>query len=202
MRRDWLNSTARPTPPTAASRKPWSVVVSVTRSEADSSARSDTSVENTSHGDGSTYGGIPPTRTTSSHSATPSASIAIGRSTRSTRSATGEISSFALPSPIFARSRSRRRLVGPGGRTSQGFRHAPAIAGVIGRSAEAFVARMGRIDRELGEDAARPPRHHHDPLRQVDRLEYRMGHEHDGLAQRFPESQQVVVEAKARDLVE
>src|SRR5262245_7830341 len=141
-------------------------------------------------------------RTTSSQSATPSVSTTIGSSTRSTRSATGEISSFALPSRMFTRSRSGRRLVGHGGGTGQGFRHAPAVAGIIGGGAETFVPWMGRIDRKLGEDTAWPPRHHDDPLRKVDRLEYRMGYEDDGLPQRLPEPREVVVEAKARDLVE
>ena len=46
--------TASPTPPITASAKPSSVVVSVTRSEADRIVQSDTSVSNTSRGPGST----------------------------------------------------------------------------------------------------------------------------------------------------
>ena len=45
MRRDWLNSTASPTPPMAASRSACERVVSVTMSEADSTAQSETSVQ-------------------------------------------------------------------------------------------------------------------------------------------------------------
>ncbi len=40
------------------------------------------------------------------------------------------------------------------------------------------------------------------PLRQIDRLEYRMGDEDDGLAQLAPQIKQIVVEPEARDLVE
>ena len=40
------------------------------------------------------------------------------------------------------------------------------------------------------------------PLRQIDRLEHRMGDEDDGLVQLAPQLEQIVVEPKARDLVE
>ena len=59
-----------------------------------------------------------------------------------------------------------------------------------------------RVDRQLSEDTARPRAHHHDAVRQIDRLEHRMGDEHDRGAQRLPHLQQVVVELEAGDLVE
>src|SRR5215469_15375469 len=143
-----------------------------------------------------------PMRTTSSHTTTPSASTATGSSTRSPRSTRVRASSFALASLVIARSRSRswsfRRTDG----ARQCFRDLPAMADIIGGGAKAFVARIGRVDQELGEDATGPRGHYHDPLREIDRLEHRMGDEDHGLAQRLPERQQVVVEAKARDLVE
>src|SRR5438132_3000517 len=202
MRRDWLNSTASPTPPAAASRKPSSVVVSVTRREAPSTAQSEIRVEKTRRGPGSTYGGMLPMRTKSSHTTTPSASTATGSSTRSTRSTRVRASSFALASLIIARSRSRSWAFRRADGARQGFRDLPAMADIISGGAKAFVARIGRVDRELGEDAAGPRGHHDDPLREIDRLEHRMGDEHDRLAHRLPERQQIVVEAKARDLVE
>src|SRR5215471_19505242 len=137
-----------------------------------------------------------PTRTTSSHRTTPSASTAIGSSTRSTRSTRGRVSSFAFTALMIYRSRSRSWSFRRGDGARQGFRDLPAMADIIGGGAEAFVARIGRVDRELGEEAAGPRGHYHDPLRQIDRLEHRMGDEDDGLAQRLPERQQVVVEAK------
>src|SRR5262249_8509969 len=70
---------------------------------------------------------------------------------------------------VAARSWSLRR--GDGAR--QGFRDLPAMAGIIGGGAEAFVARIGRVDQKLGEDAAGPRGHYHDPLREIDRLEHR-----------------------------
>ena len=87
-------------------------------------------------------------------------------------------------------------------RGGQRVRDQPAVARIVGRGAEAFIAWKRRVNRELGEHPAGPRRHHHDPLREVDRLEHRMGDEHHGLAQRLPQRQEVVVEAKARDLVE
>ena len=45
-------------------------------------------------------------------------------------------------------------------------------------------------------------RHHDHALRQIDRLEHRMGDEDDGLAQVAPQRQQIVVEPEAGDLVE
>src|SRR5215831_16529298 len=143
-----------------------------------------------------------PRRTKSSHTTTPSASTAIGSKTRSTRSTRVRASSFALTSLIIVRPTSRSWSLGRGDGARQGLRDLPAMADIIGGGAEAFVARIGRVDRELGEEAAGPRGHYHDPLRQIDRLEHRMGDEDDGLAQRLPERQQVVVEAKARDLVE
>src|SRR6516165_7952523 len=142
-----------------------------------------------------------PTRTKSSHRTTPSASTAIGSSTRSTRSTRGRASSFAFAALMIARSRSRSWSLRRGDGARQGFRDLPAMADIVGGGAEAFVARIGCVDQKLGEDAAGPRRHHDDPLREIDRLEHRMGDEDDGLAQRLPERQQVVVEAKARDLV-
>src|SRR5260221_9797579 len=143
-----------------------------------------------------------PMRTKSSHTTTPSASTATGSSTRSTRSTRVRASSFALASLIIARSRSLSWSFRRADGARQGFRDLPAMADIIGGGAKAFVARIGRVDRELGEDAAGPRGHHDDPLREIDRLEHRMGDEHDRLAQRLPERQQMVVEAKARDLVE
>src|SRR5262245_51351951 len=143
-----------------------------------------------------------PTRTKSSQTTTPSASTAIGSSTRSTRSTRVRAASFALASLIIPRSRSRSWSLGRADSARQGFRDLPAVAGIICGGAEAFVARIGRVDQELGEDASGPRGHYHDPLREIDRLEHRMGDEHDGLAERLPERQQVIVEAKARDLVE
>src|SRR5215475_3394896 len=143
-----------------------------------------------------------PTRTKSSHTTTPSASTAIGSSTRNPRSTRVRASSFALASLIIARSRSRSWSLGRRDGARQGFRDLPAVADIVGGGAEAFVARIGRVDQELGEDAAGPRGHYDDPMGEIDRLEYRMGDEDDGLAQRLPERQQFVVEAKARDLVE
>src|SRR5258708_14356783 len=143
-----------------------------------------------------------PMRTKSSHTTTPSASTATGSSTRSTRSTRVRASSFALASLIIARSRSLSWSFRRADGARQGFRDLPAMADIIGGGAKAFVARIGRVDQELGEDAAGPRGHHDDPLREINRLEHRMGDEHDRLAQRLPERQQVVVQAKARDLVE
>src|SRR5262245_60794547 len=128
-----------------------------------------------------------PTRTTSSHTTMPSASTAIGSSTRSPRSTRVLASSFALASLIITRSRSRSWSLGRRDGERQGFRDLPAMADIVGGGAEAFVARIGRVDQELGEDAAGPRGHYHDPLREIDRFEHRMGDEHDGLAQRLPE---------------
>src|SRR5215831_3786484 len=143
-----------------------------------------------------------PMRTTSSHSTTPSASTAMGSMTRSTRSTRGRVSSFAFAALMIYRSRSRSWSFHRGDGARQGFRYLPAMAHIVGGGAEAFVARIGCVDHKLGEDAAGPRRHHDDPLGEIDRFEHRMGDEDDGLAQRLPERQQVVVEAKARDLVE
>src|SRR5262252_11236795 len=134
-----------------------------------------------------------PTRTKSSHTTTPSASTAIGSSTRSMRSTRVRASSFALASLILVRSRSRSWSFRRADGARQGFRDLPAMADIIGRGAKAFVARIGRVDQELGEDPAGPRGHYHDPLREIDRLEHRMGDEHDGLAERLPERQQVIV---------
>src|SRR5499427_8564425 len=143
-----------------------------------------------------------PTRTKSSHTTTPSASTAIGSKTRSARSTRVRASSFALASLILVRPTSRSWSLRRGDGARQGFRDLPAMADIIGGGAEAFVARIGRVDQKLGEDAAGPRGHYHDSLREIDRLEHRMGDKDHGLAQRLPERQQVVVEAKARDLVE
>src|SRR5215470_11506632 len=143
-----------------------------------------------------------PMRTKSSHTTTPSASTATGSSTRSTRSTRVRASFFALASLVIARSSSRSWSFRRADGARQGFRDLPAMADIIGGGAKAFVARIGRVDQELGEDAAGPRGHHDDPLREIDRLEHRMGDEDDRLAQRLPERQQIVVEAKARDLVE
>src|SRR5215469_5718743 len=143
-----------------------------------------------------------PRRTKSSHTTTPSASTAIGSKTRSTRSTRVRASSFALTSLIIVRPTSRSWSLGLTDGARQGLRDLPAMAGIIGGGAEAFVARIGRVDQKLGEDATGPRGHYHDPLREIDRLEHRVGDEDDGLAQQLPERQQVVVEAKARDLVE
>src|SRR5262245_31226377 len=143
-----------------------------------------------------------PTRTTSSHTTAPNASTAIGSSTRSTRSTRGRVSSFAFTALMIYRSRSRSWSFRRGDGARQGFRYLPTMAHIVGGGAEAFVARIGCIDQKLGEDAAWPRGHYDDPLGEIDRLEHRMGDEDDGLAQRLPERQEVVVEAKARDLVE
>src|SRR6202040_1165060 len=143
-----------------------------------------------------------PMRTKSSHRTTPSASTATGSSTRSTRSTRVRASSFALASLIIARSRSLSWSFRRADGARQGFRDLPAMADIIGGGAKAFVARIRRVDQELGEDPAGPRGHHDDPLREIDRLEHRMGDENDGLAHRLPERQQIVVEAKACDLVE
>ena len=84
----------------------------------------------------------------------------------------------------------------------QRLRHRAAQRGIFRRGAERFGARIGRIDRELGEHAAGPRRHHDDAARQIDRLEHRMGDEDHGLAHRSPQLQQIVVELEAGDLVE
>ena len=84
----------------------------------------------------------------------------------------------------------------------QRFRGAAAECGIFGRGAKILAARIGRVDFKLGEDAARPRRHHHDAARQIDRLEHRMGDEHDRGAKRLPHLQEIVVELEARDLVE
>src|SRR5262249_14963486 len=83
------------------------------------------------------------------------------------------------------------------GGAGQSFRDVTAVADVIGGSAEAFVARIGRVDRKLGEDAARPPRHHDYALGKIDGLEHRMGDEDDGLAQRPPERERVISSSAA-----
>src|SRR5262245_35108644 len=143
-----------------------------------------------------------PTRTTSPHSTTPSASTAFGSSTRSMRSITGDVSSLALPLLMAARSGLRSWLIGGSGGAGQSVRYPPAVARIVRRSAEIFVARIRGVDRKLGEDAAGPPSPDDDSLRKVDRLEHRLGDEDHGRSQRLPELEQVVVEAKARDLVE
>jgi hypothetical protein len=78
----------------------------------------------------------------------------------------------------------------------------PAEAGVFGRGSKKVVARVGRIDGEVGHDPAWPGRHHHDALREIDRLEYRMRHEHGREAVASPKAQKVVVELVPSDLVE
>ena len=132
-------------------------------------------------------------RTTAPHSTTPSPSTTNGSSTRSARSVRDAASCFG-PASVMTAPASHR-----GG---QRVRDQPAVARIVGRGAEALIARKRRVDRELGEHPAGPRSHHHDPLREVDQLEHRMGDEHHGLAQRLPQRQEVVVEAKARDLVE
>src|SRR6266487_4100911 len=134
--------------------------------------------------------GMSPTRTTSSHTTTPSASTAIGSSTRSTRSTRVRASPFALASLMISRSRSRSWSLRRGDGAGEGFRDLPAAADIVGGGAKAFVARIRRVDQELGEDAAGPRGHYDDPLREIDRLEHRMGNEDDRLAQRLPERQQ------------
>src|SRR5262245_9593344 len=128
-----------------------------------------------------------PTRTTSSHPTRTSARNAIGRSTHSPRSTPTRASSSALASLIMTRSRWRAWALGRVDGAGQGFRDLPAMADIVGGGAEAFVERIGRVDQKLGEDAAGPRGHYHDPLREIDRFEHRMGDEHDGLAQRLPE---------------
>src|SRR5258708_39472193 len=55
--------------------------------------------------------------------------------------------------------------------------HGAAIVVVDRRGAEQVVARIRSADRKLADHAAGPRRHHHDALRQVDRLEDRVGDE-------------------------
>src|SRR5215469_16028776 len=123
-----------------------------------------------------------PRCTKSSHTTTPSASTAIGSKTRSTRSTRVRASSFALASLIIVRSRSRSCSLRRADGARQGFRDLPAMADIIGGGAEAFVARIGRVDQKFGEDATGPRGQYHDPLREIDRLEHRVGDEDDGLA--------------------
>ena len=87
-------------------------------------------------------------------------------------------------------------------RTAPARRDAAAIGGIFGRGAKSSPRGSDCVDPELGADAARPRRHHDHALRQIDRFEHRMGDEDDGLLQVAPQLQQVVVEPKARDLVE
>src|SRR5262249_58228924 len=112
-----------------------------------------------------------PMRTTSSHRTTPSASTAIGSSTRSTRSTRGRVSSFAFAALMIYRSRSRSWSLGRGDGARQSFRDLPAVAHIVGGGAEALIARIGCVDQKLGEDAAGPRGHYDDPLREIDRLE-------------------------------
>src|SRR3974390_1568480 len=80
--------------------------------------------------------------------------------------------------------------------------HLPAITRVIGRGAKALVARIRRLNNDVGEYAARTRCHHHDALRQIDRLEDRMRDEDHRAAQLLPNLEQIVVEPEAGDLVE
>src|SRR6516165_3203077 len=110
-----------------------------------------------------------PTRTKSSHTTTPSASTAIGSKTRSTRSTRVRASSFALASLILVRPTSRSWSLGRRDGARQGFRDLPANEYIVGSSAEAIVARIARVDQELGEEAAGPRGHNRDPLGEMDR---------------------------------
>ncbi len=138
-------------------------------------------------------------RTTSSHAATPAASTTTGSRMRASR----------RPADSDAPWRGGR-----GGVCSElmsltaPHRTAPARPKPRGNSRhrrrrfEIPRPRLGGVDADLGADAAGPRRHHHHALRQIHRLEHRMGDEDDGLAQVAPQRQQIVVEAKAGDLVQ
>src|SRR3954451_22271124 len=122
-------------------------------------------------------------RTTTPHSTTPSPSTTIGSKKRSARSVRGPLSSFGFASLMVfwvASASVRWRATPPvlprpfsmiprGDRARERLGDQPAVAGVVGRGAEALVARIGRLDGELGEDPARSRRHYHDALREVDR---------------------------------
>src|SRR3954451_4465453 len=125
-------------------------------------------------------------RTTTPHSTTPRPSTTIGSTTRSARSMRGPLSSFGFASlmvywiafalvpwraapPLLPRPFS---TLPRGDRARERLGDQPAGAGVVGRGAEAFVARIGRLDGELSEDPAGSRRHDHDALREVDRLEH------------------------------
>src|SRR5690606_24033664 len=81
-------------------------------------------------------------------------------------------------------------------------RRLTAERGVVGRGAEGIVARIGRVDRYLAEDAAGTRRHDDDAAGEEDALEDGVGDEDDGEALVLPELQKVVVELEAGDLVE
>src|ERR1700681_3598529 len=81
-------------------------------------------------------------------------------------------------------------------------RNLAAIGGIFGRGSKILSARLRSVDAKLGADTSRPRRHHDYALRQVYRLEHRMGDEDDGLAQVAPQRKQVVVEPETGDLVE
>ncbi len=65
-----------------------------------------------------------------------------------------------------------------------------------------LVPRIGRIHGHLTEDAAWIGRHHHNAGSKGTRFQNRMSDEDKRSSHRFPQLQQIIVEAEARDLVE
>ncbi len=77
-----------------------------------------------------------------------------------------------------------------------------AQPGIFRRGAEGVVARLVRVDGELGRDPPRPGAEDQDARGQEHRFEHRMGDEDDGAAELSPDLQEVVVQLEAGDLVE
>ena len=83
------------------------------------------------------------------------------------------------------------------------FRGPDAGVGVGLAEPEPLLARGSRrFDGDFRNRPSRPRRHHHDPVRKIDALEHRMGHEHHRRAERRPKRRQIVIELEAGDLVE
>ncbi len=93
---------------------------------------------------------------------------------------------------------------------------APALACIARPSASDATRQWPAYSAEVRKPASRegasiassantrpgPRRHHHHALREIDRLEHRMGDEHHRHAQLAPQRDQIVVELEPRDLVE
>ena len=87
-------------------------------------------------------------------------------------------------------------------RAVQRIRHFDAPLAVARCGAKRIAARIGFVDRDVGDHPPGACAHHHDAARQVNRFVDAVGDEDGGEAEFLPHPQGVVVELEARHLVE
>ena len=87
-------------------------------------------------------------------------------------------------------------------RAGDQFRQPLAVRGERGRQPEGVGARVGLVDRDLGQHAAGARRHHRDARGEKYRLDDAVGDEDDGQSACGPQRQQLAVEPLPREFVE